>query len=63
VAHTSNPSYSGDGDQEDHDSKPALGKQFTRSSLEKNPSQKRAVGVAQKTKRAMERRHQGISNR
>jgi hypothetical protein len=27
-AHTSNPSYSGGKDQEDHSSKPALGKQF-----------------------------------
>jgi hypothetical protein len=44
VAHTCNPSYSGGRDQEDHGSKPAQAK---RPSLEKNPLQKRAGGVAQ----------------
>jgi hypothetical protein len=33
--------------QEDHSSKPALGKQFTRPYLKKTPSQKRSGGVAQ----------------
>jgi hypothetical protein len=42
-----NPSYSGARDQEDHSSKPDLGKCFTRPYLEKNSSQKRAGGLAQ----------------
>jgi hypothetical protein len=40
VAHTCNTSYSGGRDQEDCNSKPALGKQF-RELISKNPSQKR----------------------
>jgi hypothetical protein len=35
VAHACNPSYSGDRDQEDPGSKPALGEQFPRPYLEK----------------------------
>jgi hypothetical protein len=35
VAHTCDPSYSGGGDQEDHDLKPAWAKQFTRPHLKK----------------------------
>jgi hypothetical protein len=47
VAHTCNPSYSGGRDQEDLGSKPAPGKSFERPYLKKNPSQKRAGGMAQ----------------
>jgi hypothetical protein len=46
VAHACNPSYSGGRDQEDHSSKPALGKQFSRPYLEKNPSYKRTDEVS-----------------
>jgi hypothetical protein len=46
VAHTCNPSYPGGKYQEDGSSKPALGKEFLRSYLEKYPSQKRAYKVA-----------------
>jgi hypothetical protein len=42
VAHSCNPSYSGSRDQE-----ASLGKEFLRSYLKKNPSQKRAGRVAQ----------------
>jgi hypothetical protein len=42
MAHTYNPSYSGSRNQKGHGSKPAQ-----RPYLEKNPSQKRASGVAQ----------------
>jgi hypothetical protein len=46
VAHTRNPSYSGGRDQEVHSSKAA--RQIVRETLSwKNPSQKRAGGVAQ----------------
>jgi hypothetical protein len=45
LAQTCNPSYSGDRDQEDRDSKPAWANSETLS--EKNPSQKRAGGGAQ----------------
>jgi hypothetical protein len=44
---TCNPSYSGGRDQEDCDSKPAWGNSSARPYLKKNPSQKRAGGVAQ----------------
>jgi hypothetical protein len=40
VAHACNPSYSGDRDQEDHGSKPALGRELTRPYLE-NTQQKK----------------------
>jgi hypothetical protein len=46
VAHACNASYSGGRGQEDHSSKPVWAK-FERPCLEKNPSQKRAGGVAQ----------------
>jgi hypothetical protein len=46
VAHTCNPSYSGGRDQEDHSSKPAR-KIVLKTLSRKNPSQKRAGGVAQ----------------
>jgi hypothetical protein len=42
-----NPSYSGGRDQEDPGSKPAWANSSARTYLEKNPSQKRAGGVAQ----------------
>jgi hypothetical protein len=46
VAYCYNPSYSGDRDQEDRSSKPAP--QIVRETLsQKNPSHKRAGGVAQ----------------
>jgi hypothetical protein len=47
MAHACDPSYSGGRDLEDWHSKPALGKEFARPYLEKNPTQKRAGGVAQ----------------
>jgi hypothetical protein len=51
MAQAYNPSYSGGRVQEDHSSKPALGKivpEFLRPYLKNNPSQKkRAGGVAQ----------------
>jgi hypothetical protein len=40
VAHTCNPSYSGDRDQEEYGLKPALGKQFKRPYLKKYPMKK-----------------------
>jgi hypothetical protein len=43
VAHTYNPGYSEGRDQEDYSSKPAR----ARDPILKNPSQKRADGVAQ----------------
>jgi hypothetical protein len=46
VAHSCNPSYSGGRDQEDHSSKPAQANSL-RDLIFKNPSQKRAGGVAQ----------------
>jgi hypothetical protein len=46
VAHACNPSYSGDRDQEDRGSKPA-GQTVLKTLCLKNPSQKRAGGVAQ----------------
>jgi hypothetical protein len=45
VVHTSNPSYSGGSNQEDW-FKTSLGKYFERPYLKKNPSLKRAGGVA-----------------
>jgi hypothetical protein len=48
VAHACNPRYSGGRDQEDCDLKPALGKQFMRSYLEKKQKKAgTADGVAQ----------------
>jgi hypothetical protein len=47
VAHACNPSYSGGRDQEDNSLKPAQANSSMRPCLEKNPSQKRAGGVAQ----------------
>jgi hypothetical protein len=49
VAYAYNPSYnySGGRDQEDHGSNPAWGNSSPDPLLEKNPSQKRAGGVAQ----------------
>jgi hypothetical protein len=47
VAHTCNPSYSGDRDQEDHGLKPAWAKRFLETLSQKNPSQKRAGGAPQ----------------
>jgi hypothetical protein len=41
VAHTCNTSYSGGGDQEDHSSRLALGKQFERPDLEKTHHKKK----------------------
>jgi hypothetical protein len=46
VAHAYNPSYSGGRHQEDRGSKPAWGNSL-RDSILKNPSQKRAGGMAQ----------------
>jgi hypothetical protein len=46
VAHTCNPSYSGGRDQQDHGLKPAQGNSSW-DPISKNPSQKRAGGVAQ----------------
>jgi hypothetical protein len=46
VAHTCNPSYPGDRDQEDHDLKPTLGKLFTRPTSKKTHHKKRSGGVA-----------------
>jgi hypothetical protein len=46
VAHTYNPNYSGDRDQEEHSSNPA-GAKSSSDPFSKNPSQKRAGGVAQ----------------
>jgi hypothetical protein len=43
VAHSCNPSYSGDGDEEDHSSKPAPGKQFPRPYLKKRHHKKGLV--------------------
>jgi hypothetical protein len=43
VAHTYNPSYSGDSDQKDHQPRQMVHKTLSG----KNPSQKRAGGVAQ----------------
>jgi hypothetical protein len=47
VAHSYNPSFSEGRDQEDWGLKPAQANSFMRSYLEKNPSQKRACGMAQ----------------
>jgi hypothetical protein len=47
VVHTCNPSYSGDGDQEDHGAKQARANSLREPNLKKNLSQKRAGGVAQ----------------
>jgi hypothetical protein len=47
VAHACNLSFSGGRDQEDHGSKPDWANSSLRPYLEKNPSQKRAGGVAQ----------------
>jgi hypothetical protein len=47
VAHACNPGYSGGRDLEDCGSKPAVGKYFLKILSWKNPSQKRAGGVAQ----------------
>jgi hypothetical protein len=48
VAHTCNPIYSGGRDQEDHSLKPANSGQIVCKILsQKNPSRKRAGGVAQ----------------
>jgi hypothetical protein len=50
VAHTYNPSYSGGRDQEDHSSKPDKANSLQdpiSKKKKKNPSQKRADGVAQ----------------
>jgi hypothetical protein len=46
VAHTYNPSYPGGRDQEDCSSKLAQANSSVRPYLEKNPSQKRAGGLA-----------------
>jgi hypothetical protein len=43
LAHTYNPSYSGGRDQEDHGSKSAPGKQFSRSYLKENHHKKGLV--------------------
>jgi hypothetical protein len=48
VAHTWTHNYSGGRDQENHGSKPARGK-GSQDPISKNPSQKRAGGVAQGT--------------
>jgi hypothetical protein len=45
IAHTCNPSYSGGRDQEDHGSKPSLGKLSARPYLEKAHHKKRAGRV------------------
>jgi hypothetical protein len=47
VAHTCNPRYSGGRDQEDHDLEPAQANSSQDPISKKNPSQKRAGGVAQ----------------
>jgi hypothetical protein len=47
VAHTYNPSYSGDTDQVGSQFEASPGKQFLRPYLKKTPSQKKAGGVAQ----------------
>jgi hypothetical protein len=47
VAHTSNPSYSGGRDQEDHGWKPAWANHSQDPILKKTPSQKKASEVAQ----------------
>jgi hypothetical protein len=47
VAHAYNPSYLGDRNQEDHGSKPALGKWFVRFVSKIPNTQKRAGGVTQ----------------
>jgi hypothetical protein len=47
VAHTCNPSYSEDRDQEDHGSKLSWGNSLCDTMSKKKPSQKRASGVAQ----------------
>jgi hypothetical protein len=47
VAHSCNPSYSGGRDQEDHDSNSAWTKSSWDHILRKEPSQKRAHGLAQ----------------
>jgi hypothetical protein len=47
VTNACNPSYSGGRDQEDHGSKPTWENSSARTYLDKNPSQKRAGGVAQ----------------
>jgi hypothetical protein len=46
LAHACNPSYSGDSDQEDHDSKSAH-KNSSRNLISKIPISKNAGGVAQ----------------
>jgi hypothetical protein len=46
VAHACNPSYSEGRNQEDHSSKPAQANNY-QDPISKNPSQKRAGGVAQ----------------
>jgi hypothetical protein len=46
VAHSCNPSYSGDRDQEDHGSKPAPANSLWDPIWKKNPSQKRAGTMA-----------------
>jgi hypothetical protein len=46
VAHICNPSYSGGRNEEDHSTKPAMTNSF-QGPISKNPSQKRAGGVAQ----------------
>jgi hypothetical protein len=47
MAHTCNPSYSRDRDQEDFSSKPGQTNSLLEPILKKIPSQKRAGGVAQ----------------
>jgi hypothetical protein len=47
VAHTCHPSFSGGRDLEDHSSKPAQTNSSERPPILKNPSQKKAGGVAQ----------------
>jgi hypothetical protein len=44
VAHACNPCYSGGRDQEDHSSKPALGKEFLRSNLEEKKKNQNRTG-------------------
>jgi hypothetical protein len=46
LAHARYPKYSGGRDEEDHCSKPALGKQFMRPCLENTQYKKRADEVA-----------------
>jgi hypothetical protein len=60
VAHTCNPSYSGGRDQEDHDSKPAQANS-SQDPISKNPSQKRADGVAQIVEN-LPRKHEALSS-